>query len=292
MTPLSNSEYIKHVIELENSSLPKVSTDPPAQGEKQAWFFTKAYWMLKSYELSHGATVLDYGCSMGTTVNTLLARGYNAFGVDILEYWGKDQELCGRAITAYPPEITSRLMLIDADKIRLPFDDHSVDFIVSDQTFEHVFDYEPVFREHRRVLKRGGLAVHRFPRRYALLEVHTRLPIALMNRYNWYLSIWAIAGFRTLRQQGLPWRDTVKSNRAVYATTNYASPRTILASARRSGLSAHFMDHLSISDSRIGRLYRHLERFGLARFANPFLMAVTMNQVLVLEAVSQMPQED
>jgi 2-polyprenyl-3-methyl-5-hydroxy-6-metoxy-1,4-benzoquinol methylase len=36
--------------------------------------------------LSPGATILDFGCGIGSSVRSLLAQGYNAFGVDVLEY--------------------------------------------------------------------------------------------------------------------------------------------------------------------------------------------------------------
>ena len=57
----------------------------------------------------------------------------------------------------------------------------------------------------------------------------------------------------------------------------------MLASARAAGLSAYFLNHLPIVESRIGHLYRKLDRFGLAGLARPFLMILNMTQVLILE---------
>ena len=40
--------------------------------------------------LSPGATILDFGCGIGSSVRALLAQGYDAYGVDVLEYWDRD----------------------------------------------------------------------------------------------------------------------------------------------------------------------------------------------------------
>ena len=45
---------------------------------------------LLGLRLSPGATILDFGCGIGSSVRSLLAQGYNAFGVDVLEYWDRD----------------------------------------------------------------------------------------------------------------------------------------------------------------------------------------------------------
>jgi SAM-dependent methyltransferase len=282
MTQFSNAEYISRTADLE-SRLPKDPVPPPVVAEKKVRFYQDAYRTLRGFDLPPHATVLDYGCSFGSVVNVLLSAGYNAFGIDILEYWGKDRDLCGRVPLSYSPEITGRLRLVDPEDGKLPFDDQSIDMIVSDQVLEHVFDCAPVFREHARVLKPGGLAVHRFPRRYAPVEPHTWLPFAPLSRYKWYLTLWAVAGYRNYRQRGLSWRDTVTSSEATFRTTHYVSRKTMLATARQAGLVADFMDHLPISDSRVGHLYRRLDRLHLARVANPLLMLINMNDVLVLK---------
>jgi 2-polyprenyl-3-methyl-5-hydroxy-6-metoxy-1,4-benzoquinol methylase len=41
-------------------------------------------------DLPPGAAILDFGCGIGTSVRALLAQGYDAYGVDVLEYWGRD----------------------------------------------------------------------------------------------------------------------------------------------------------------------------------------------------------
>jgi SAM-dependent methyltransferase len=281
--PTSNAEYVRRTSELE-SRVPKAPLPPAGVTEAKVRFYLQVYRSLRGRDLPPNATVLDYGCSFGSVVDVLWRAGYDAWGVDILEYWGKDRELCGRPVVAYAPEVTSRLIAVDPDNIRLPFDNRSIDMIVSDQVLEHVFDFEPIFREHARVLKPDGLAVHRFPRRYAPLEVHTGLPFAPMSRYRWYLALWAMTGYRTPRQQGLSWCDTVLTNQAVFQTTNYVPKKHLLDCARRSGLGAQFLNHLPISESRIGRLYRRLDRVGLAKPTGPLMMAVNMNHTLILES--------
>ena len=279
----SNAEYIKQVSELE-SRVPKAALPPPGVTEAKVRFYRQVYRAQRGHDLSANAAVLDYGCSFGSVVNAFCSAGYDAKGIDILEYWGKDRHLCGRDPLTYSAEVTKRLLLVDPENLRLPFEDHSVDLIVSDQVLEHVFDFEPIFREHARVLKPDGLAVHRFPRRYALWEVHTGLPYAPMSRYRWYLVLWALAGYRSERQKGFSWQDAVQTNQTVFRTTNYVSKRYLLDLAQKSGLRAQFINHLPISESRMGRLYRSANRLGLSRIAGPLLMAVNMNHTLILES--------
>src|ERR1700704_6235578 len=69
--------------------------------------------------LSPGATILDFGCGIGSSVRGLLAQGYNAFGVDVLEYWDRDFDKYWLIGDKPPPEITERLKLADPATYRL-----------------------------------------------------------------------------------------------------------------------------------------------------------------------------
>ena len=270
-------------MELE-SRVPKGALLPQRITDAKVRFYRAVYRAQRGHDLSADAAVLDFGCSFGSVVNAFCSAGYDAKGIDILEYWGKDRHLCGRTPVTYSPEVTSRLFLVDPENLRFPFEDRSIDIIVSDQVLEHVFDFEPIFREHARVLKPNGLAVHRFPRRYALWEVHTGLPFAPMSRYRWYLTLWALAGLRSERQKGFSWQNAVQTNETIFGTTNYVSKRYLLDLAQKTGLGGRFINHLPISESRMGRLYRSANRLGLSRIAGPLLMAVNMNHTLILES--------
>jgi SAM-dependent methyltransferase len=42
--------------------------------------------------LPPSARILDFGCGIGNSVKLLLVLGYDAYGVDVLEYWDRDLE--------------------------------------------------------------------------------------------------------------------------------------------------------------------------------------------------------
>jgi len=58
--------------------------------------------------LPPGATILDFGCGIGSSVRSLLAQGYNAFGVDVLEYWNRDFDKYWLIGDKPPAEIAER----------------------------------------------------------------------------------------------------------------------------------------------------------------------------------------
>jgi SAM-dependent methyltransferase len=59
-----------------------------------------------------------------------------------------------------------------------PFDNDSMDVIISNQVLEHVVDLEQFCAEARRVSRPGALGVHVFPTRNTLIEGHMMVPIA------------------------------------------------------------------------------------------------------------------
>src|SRR4029450_13251498 len=63
--------------------------------------------------LAPGARILDFGCGIGTSVRILLAQGYDAFGVDVLEYWDRDFDKYWHIEDKPPAEIAARLKRVD-----------------------------------------------------------------------------------------------------------------------------------------------------------------------------------
>ena len=277
-----NADYIDRNNAVE-TMLRKAPLASEGKARSTVRFYLRAFRSLKNMDLPERTAVLDFGCAFGSVVDALLASGYDAYGVDILEYWGKDEDLCGEIITHYSSDVQSRLQTLDPETGRLPFPDSSFDIVLSDQVLEHVFDMRSALLEQARVLKPGGIAIHRMPRRHALIEPHTKLPFATLNQFHWYLTLYALAGRRNSRQLGLSWRDTLKSSEALFGTTHYVSKKTLLAIARGAGLNARFINHLPIVESRIGGLYQKLDRIGLAAVTKPLLMALNSTQVLALE---------
>lgn len=60
----------------------------------------------------------------------------------------------------------------------LPFPSNYFDFIISNQTIEHIFPFEKLrhLKESYRVLKRGGIMYLATPNKYSLIEPHYKLP--------------------------------------------------------------------------------------------------------------------
>jgi SAM-dependent methyltransferase len=277
---LSNSKYIEAVV-LYERDLQKPTYDTSMSVKVD--FFLEAYRHITGRTLLKAEDrIVDFGCGSGAATNWLTQEGYNAHGVDILEYWGKDSHLLGEVGPRLSDDVRARLNVIDPVKNDLPFPDSSIRLILSDQTLEHVFDYRPVFAEQARVLELGGVAIHRFPRGSCFIEPHTKVPLAPLTKFPPYLLIWALLGRRNARQVGRGWRETFASNRRVLATTNYVSRRTILHAARGLGMDAWFEDFLSISDRRAGRLYRSAASVGMGGPARTIISHIQDNRVLVL----------
>ena len=67
-------------------------------------------------------SVLDFGCGRGVLVDRLCELGVDAFGCDVDPYWEGEN---------------SRLREIQRSPYRIPFDDASVDVVLSTSVLEH-----------------------------------------------------------------------------------------------------------------------------------------------------------
>ena len=156
----------------------------------------------KGIPVKKTARILDFGCGAGGRVYQLLDAGYNAaIGCDVIDY-----------LKLRTPSDRERFFIDPSGKIPLP--DASVDFVFSDQVFEHVLDQPRAWREIYRVLKPGGVSVHVIPSKWQLIEPHIKVPLGGLNpfkRRGWY-AIWAYAGIRNEYQQGLPAAEVTRLN--------------------------------------------------------------------------------
>lgn len=276
-----NMRYQEHAVAL-GTAAEKAEGRPEHIISGKVDFFMRAYSAVQRRELSSGEAVLDFGCGIGNVVACLDKRGLNAYGIDILEYWGKDSATWGRKEAAPPPRIVVKLHTYTAQN-KMPFPDNTFDLIISDQVIEHIFDLHNAFSEQVRVLKSGGVAIHRFPQSHALIEQHTKLPFTALNKYPSYLALLALLGRRNKRQKGMSWRETFATSRHAFATTNYLSKKMMLAEAIRvGGCDAKFIDYIPISGSRLGKLYDKLVRFKIGGIAKPLVAILSMNCVLAL----------
>jgi SAM-dependent methyltransferase len=190
--------------------------------------------------LSPGARVLDFGCGIGDSVRTLLERGYDAFGVDVLEYWGRDFDKYWHVAERPSPEVARRLKLLDLGHYRLPFENATFDFCFSDQVFEHVFDYATTMSEIVRVLKPGAISVHHFPGPNNLMEGHVGLPIPWLCFSRSYLTLCAWIGW--LRGAETDWRHRVRSNTEIMRFNNYPTKAKLRRIARAAGVEIEFVE--------------------------------------------------
>jgi SAM-dependent methyltransferase len=276
---IGNMKYVDAVKEYEIGLGKPLRNSPMAE---RCAFFLQAYSVIAGRQLSSEDRIVDFGCGSGAATKWLIERGYRAEGVDILEYWGRDSHLLGEIGPTLSDQVRARLHVVDPGKNELPFPDSSIVFLFSDQTLEHVFDYRPVFAEQARVLRPGGIAIHRFPHGLTIVEPHTNVPVAFLSKLQLYLAIWALLGRRNERQLGFNWRDTFISNRRLLATTHYASPREMRRAAAGLDLEVSFEDFLSISHGRAGRLYRSAASRGAGCIAKVILCRVQDNRFLVL----------
>lgn len=204
-----------------------------------------------------GADILDLGCGVGAGVASLVAMGFNARGVDILEYWGEHGDLFW--LESRPPlDVTDRLSVATLKPYRLPYPDDSFDCLISMQVLEHVDDRRAVFAEIERVLKPGGVSVHLYPDPWLpIMEGHINVPVSPFCKSNAWLYLAARLGFRSSRQKGLGWQEVYRSNVAQMEMTHYAPRRKIAADARSAGLLAWYggKEYVARSGTRWTRLH-------------------------------------
>jgi len=98
-----------------------------------------------------GSRVLDVACGTGDLCRDLVRAGYRPVGVDF------SHGMLAEARTGAP--------LVNADALRLPFAEASVDGVTSGFALRNFVELPPVFAEAARVTRPGG--------RMALLEVAT-----------------------------------------------------------------------------------------------------------------------
>lgn len=135
------------------------------------------------------ARLLDFGCGYGLHMRAYMRAGFDAYGCDVTEYRADD-----------------RVRMIERNPYRIPYDDNFFDVVVSTSVLEHAQNTEELFREIKRVLKPGGLALHLFPTRWYLPhEPHIFVPLSNFfgnNVPRWWLAMWAKLGKRNQFQQG------------------------------------------------------------------------------------------
>ena len=233
--------------------------------------------------LRAGAAILDFGCGIGRCVGALLDRGFDAYGVDVYEYWGRDRELFWEmGDTSVPPEVTVRLRLATLAPYALPYEDDSFDHIISTQVLEHVDDLDAVFAEIARTLRPGGTSLHVFPGRWVPpVENHIGVPLPVLCHHPAYLKAMAVVGFRSARQRGLGWSDVYAANREQMGITHYPHRNEVLRKAINAGLEARYVEDTVNIRPAITRLYRGLSAIGMPAVAKKAVMMLQQHRLLL-----------
>jgi SAM-dependent methyltransferase len=103
--------------------------------------------------------VLDFGCGSANNGIFFMRRGYEVHGIDIAE---NALELVSANLESYNlnPKLVENFQILPLDWERLPYEDESFDFILSNQVLYYLASEEEirrVCRELSRVLKPGGI---------------------------------------------------------------------------------------------------------------------------------------
>jgi SAM-dependent methyltransferase len=233
--------------------------------------------------LRPGGTILDLGCGIGKCVRELLDRGFDAYGLDVCEYWGADRALYWEATAApIPAELASRLRVAPTNPYRMPFADGAFDHIISTQVLEHVDDLDAVFAEIARTLRPGGASVHIFPSRWAPpFESHIFVPFPVLCHSPAYLKAMAILGLRSPRQRGLRWSEVYRTNLEQMKVTHYPRLSEVIGKAERAGLDARYVADVRNLRPSVSRLHRALTAIGIPELAERAVMMLQQPRLLL-----------
>lgn len=121
--------------------------------------FSEEFIALRGLRSMTDAVVLDLGCGSGiktTSLAATLPEVRQVLGIDV----NKPGILQGRDFSQ--ARRIERVTFLLADAGALPFKDHSIDLVVSENAFEHIPDPEATLREIARILTRHGILCLRF----------------------------------------------------------------------------------------------------------------------------------
>lgn len=132
---------------------------------------TVAFYTRVNALLASAMTVVDYGAGRGAAQDDPVV-----YRRELATLRGKVRSVIGVDVD---PVVRTNPMVDEAHVIapgaRLPFDDASVDMIVSDWVFEHLDDPGPVTGEFDRILRDGGWICARTPNRWAYFAIANRV---------------------------------------------------------------------------------------------------------------------
>lgn len=222
------------------------------------------------HTVNSDSVLLDLGCGNGELVNEYMKGGYNCYGCDFSFKSGEHVDTLFNE---------GRIKKVDGEKYRLPFEDNSVDYIFTDQVFEHVKDYATTLSEIHRILKPGGGSLNFFPSRYQVIEPHVYVPFASINKNYYWLLFWASLGIRKRSQRGLSAKETAAINHKYLNSSTYYLTKSQI----RDHCTAYFNKVRFSEDAFIKhmRRFQFLSVFSKTRIV-PWLYSALRHRVLFL----------
>lgn len=204
------------------------------------------------------AKILDFGCGLCRTLQSLRALGYvNTFGYDV------EDTRAGRNRQRLGLDRGHNISVGTLLDLRLPYEDNTFDLVISDQVFEHVQDQGRVFQELLRITKPGGHGLHIIPARYMPIEGHIFVPFGGVFKHRWWYKLWASLGIRNVFQAGFSADETADDNTYFMSdATRYISTSCYRVMWKKIGFEyrlaeQEFFDtHVRPSMRMIGRLGR------------------------------------
>lgn len=159
---------------------------------------------------------------------------------------GRDIEVSGFDVSDFAPDESTNLEGTTRTVTSgepWPYDDHSIDVILSNQVLEHVSDADFFFRETSRCLKADGVSIHLFPLKNVIWEGHVCVPLAhRITRPGFIRVMDSIFGAE--QGKNIPGGHEREFGECaadyIRKYTAYRTRRQIVAAARSCGLAATF----------------------------------------------------
>ena len=263
----------------------RLTKSPPSDKEliKQEVIANLRFAEQLGHAVPMGGRILDVGCGVGDSVAALLDLGYDAYGVDVLEFWDADFDWYWEEREKPHGDYIKRLHAVPLSNYKFPFPDNYFHFAFSGQVFEHVFNYEEVFREIIRILEPNALSIHRFPGPNQLVESHISVPFPVLCKFKPWLTMWALAGKRSSRQGGFTWREALTTNIETMQYCQYPTKTSLLRRAADAQVRIDFLEAEEIKSRNFGRVGRIMSQIPapMRGIAGRFL-SVVAQRVMVL----------